>query len=86
MGNSFKDAIPEIEDYVKVVEKGRMTAEINNQPLKIEKIYYASTSFFHIFSYPLIGGDKDAALKVLNGNKDFKGNIGTVSAQILFNL
>ncbi len=30
--------------------------------------------------------NKDAALKVLNGNKDFKGNIGTVSAQILFNL
>ncbi|WP_395043374.1 PorT family protein [Flavobacterium sp.] len=30
--------------------------------------------------------NKDTTLKVLNGNKDFKGNIGTVSAQILFNL
>ena len=26
------------------------------------------------------------ALRVQNGNKDFKGNVGTVSAQILFNL
>src|SRR5205814_2043388 len=36
VGNSFKDAIPEIEDYVKVVGNGRVIAEVNNQPLKIE--------------------------------------------------
>src|SRR5882672_4923946 len=29
VGNSFKAAIPEIEDYVKVVQNGRATAEIN---------------------------------------------------------
>ena len=63
VGNSFKDAIPEIEDYVKVVGNGRVTAEINNQPLKIEKVYFASGSFFNIFTYPLIGGNKNTALK-----------------------
>src|SRR3954467_3456860 len=31
VGNSFKDAIPEIEDYVKVIQNGRVTAEVNNQ-------------------------------------------------------
>ncbi len=63
VGNSFKDAIPEIEDYVKVVQNGRVTAEINNQPLKIEKVYFASSSFFNIFTYPLIAGNKNTALK-----------------------
>src|ERR1700733_11014118 len=51
-GNSFKDAIPEIEDYVKLVSNGRVIAEINNQPLKIEKVFFASGSFFNIFTYP----------------------------------
>ena len=36
VGNSFKEAIPEIEDYVKVIQNGRVTAEVNNQPIKIE--------------------------------------------------
>lgn len=63
VGNAFKDAIPEIEDYVKVVQNGRVTAEIENQPLKIEKVFFASSSFFNIFTYPLIAGDKNSALK-----------------------
>ena len=38
VGNSFKAAIPEIEDYVKVCSGGRVTVQVNNQPLKIEKM------------------------------------------------
>src|SRR6187549_667216 len=63
VGNSFKDAIPEIEDYAKVVGNGRVTTNLNNQPLKIEKVFFANTSFFKIFTYPLIAGDKNTALK-----------------------
>src|SRR5207342_3127711 len=63
VGNSFKAAIPEIEDYVKVVGNGRVTADVKNQPLKIEKVYFTNASFFNIFSYPLIGGNKNTALK-----------------------
>ena len=63
VGNSFKAAIPEIEDYVKVVQTGRVVVDVNNQPLKIEKVFYTSNSYFNIFSYPLIGGSKATALK-----------------------
>src|SRR5436190_8015150 len=62
-GNSFKAAIPEIEDYVKVVGNGRVTAEVGNQPLKVEKVYFATNSFFNVFTYPLIAGNKITALK-----------------------
>ncbi|HRH59303.1 MAG TPA: ABC transporter permease, partial [Chitinophagaceae bacterium] len=63
VGNYFKDAIPEIEDYVKVVQNGRAITEVKNQPIKIEKIYFATNSFFSVFTYPLIGGNKNNALK-----------------------
>src|SRR5215471_16326321 len=35
VGNSLKAALPEIEDYTKVIESGRVTTDIKNQPLKI---------------------------------------------------
>lgn len=63
VGNSFKNAIPEIEDYVKVIPNGRLTAEVNNQPVNIDKIYFATNSFFSVFTYPLVGGNKKEALK-----------------------
>ena len=36
VGNSFKDAIPEIEDYTKVVGRDPVVAEVNNQPVKFK--------------------------------------------------
>ena len=66
VGNAFKAAIPEIEDYVKVIQNDQVTAEVRNQPVKIEKVYFASSSFFNLFSYPLIAGNKSSALKEPN--------------------
>src|SRR4051812_5226311 len=62
-GNSFKDAIPEIEDYVKVVGRGPLLAEVNNKPLKIESVFYTNPSFFKIFTYPLVFGNANTALR-----------------------
>ena len=66
VGNAFKDAIPGIEAYVKVVNRGDVTTEVQNQPLKIEDVFFASDSFFNIFTYPLLSGDKSTALKEPN--------------------
>jgi putative ABC transport system permease protein len=66
VGNAFKDAIPGIEAYVKVVNRGDVTTEVQNQPLKIEGVFFASGSFFNIFTYPLLSGDKSTALKEPN--------------------
>ena len=78
-GNSFKDAIPEIEDYVKLVQRDPAVAEINNQPIKIEKVFFASGSFFKIFTYPLIAGDEKKAL-----TEPFTAAISETTARILY--
>ncbi len=44
----------------------QVTTEVKNQPLKIEKVFFASKSFFNIFTYPLIAGDKNTALQEPN--------------------
>src|ERR1700712_3665212 len=78
-GNSFKAAIPEIEDYVKVVGNGRVTTDVRNQPLQIEKVYFSSSSFFSIFTYPLIAGNKTNAL-----NEPFKAALSETTAKKIF--
>ena len=65
VGNSFKEAIPEIEDYVKLVGRDAVVTEVNNQPLKINKVFYVTNSFFDVFTYPLIEGNKEKALTEL---------------------
>ncbi|GAB3175421.1 ABC transporter permease [Telluribacter humicola] len=62
VGNSFKDAFGEVEDYVKLVKTRALIATNGDERQKIEKTYWASASFFKVFSYPLIQGDPATAL------------------------
>ena len=78
-GNSFKDAIPEIEDYVKLRQNDPVVIEVNNQPLKINKVFFATNSFFSVFTYPIISGDKENAL-----TEPFTAAISETTARILY--
>ena len=63
VGNSFKAAFDEIEAYVKVLKRRAIVVNaIGNEQLKIEKVYFASQDFFHLFSYPLLNGNPKTAL------------------------
>jgi len=79
VGNSFKDAIPEIEDYVKVVGHDPVIAEVKNQPIQIKKVFYASGSFFKVFTYPLIAGSANKAL-----TEPFTAALSETSARTLY--
>lgn len=79
VGNTFKDAIPEIEDYVKLVPRGEVVVEQNNQPLKVDKVFFASSSFFNIFTYPLLAGNEKTALA-----EPFTAAISETTARTLF--
>jgi len=79
VGNSFKDAIPEIEDYVKVLGHDPVIAEVNNQPVQVKKVFFASGSFFRIFTYPLIAGNGVKAL-----TEPFTAALSESTAKILY--
>ncbi len=61
-GNSFKDAFGEIEEYVKMLQRGPMVASYGTEQFKVEKPMFASEAFFKVFSYPLLSGDPNTAL------------------------
>src|SRR5687768_1449762 len=62
VGNSFKEEIPEIEDYVKLLRNDAVIAQVDNQPVQVKKVFIASGSFFKLFTYPLLAGDGAKAL------------------------
>jgi putative ABC transport system permease protein len=65
-GTAFKNALPEIEDYVKIVGAGQTIANYKDQKMVILNDYYVGAAFFKIFSFPLISGDPNTALKEPN--------------------
>jgi putative ABC transport system permease protein len=78
-GKNFKDAIPEIEDYVNLVQNGQVIAEVNNQPVKIENVFFATGSLFRVFTYQLLSGDANKAL-----TEPFTAAISETTARILY--
>ena len=95
VGNAFKETIPEIEEYVKVVPTGDIIIDLGNEPLKIDKVYFTHTSFFSIFSYPLVDGDvatildepytaaiSETTAKQIFGSSDVVGKTVTISGGV----
>jgi len=64
-GPYFKNKIPEIEDYVKVMG-GLSTNFIANDKALFLHYIYADESFFDVFSFPFLYGAASGSLKGLN--------------------
>lgn len=79
VGNKFKDAIPEIEQYVKIVGAGQVVTEVNEQAIKFDKVFFASDAFFNIFTYSMIGGNAKTAL-----TEPFTAAISETTARTIF--
>lgn len=62
-GPAFKEAVPEILDYTRVLG-GDIRGDViaNNKTLNVQ-ILFADESFFNLFSFTVVRGDKTTALK-----------------------
>jgi len=61
-GPAFKEAVPEIADYTRVLG-GDIRGDVigNDKTLNLQMLF-ADESFFNLFSFPLLRGDKETAL------------------------
>nr|WP_295866964.1 ABC transporter permease [uncultured Chitinophaga sp.] len=66
IGNHFKEAFPEIEDYVKLVKQQEVLLDNGQRSVKVSSVYWASSAYFKVFSTPLVSGDPTTALAAPN--------------------
>ncbi len=62
VGNHLKAAFGEIEDFTRVYVRNSLLLESNDRKYKVGQGAFATPSFFAVFSYPLLIGDKETAL------------------------
>lgn len=97
VGNHFKEAFPEIEDYVKLVKQKEVLLDNEERSVKVSSVYWASSAYFNVFSTPLLSGDPKTALAAPNtialsesiarklfGNEDPIGKIVRQNHQRIF--
>jgi putative ABC transport system permease protein len=64
LGPTLKREFPEVEESVRFVDDGKEMFQLNDQRLYIEKVFYADSNVFKVFTYQFLEGDSRTALAV----------------------
>jgi putative ABC transport system permease protein len=62
LGPTLKKDFPEVEESVRFVNDGKDMFQLNDLRLYIEKVFYADSTVFKVFTYPFVEGDPRTAL------------------------
>jgi uncharacterized protein YjlB len=94
MALAVKEAIPEVEEAVRVFE-AQTVVKVDNTPYKVKSFCWADSGFFHIFDMPFVHGSAERALarpgtvaisesqaRVMFGGRDPIGEIITAGNNI----
>lgn len=65
IGKEIKNAFPEVENYTRFTKAERLV-KYGDKTFKEKNILYAQSSFFDLFSFPLLMGKADSSLLVIN--------------------
>jgi putative ABC transport system permease protein len=65
IADDLKNSIPEIESFTRIVVDNAIISKVNGQKFKFDYLG-VDTSFFEIFSFPLLKGNKDDVLIASN--------------------
>ena len=66
VSKAMKDDYPEVLNYARVLPSGDQIITYNDKKIPKERSFAVDNSFFSMFSYPLLAGDREAALKEPN--------------------
>lgn len=62
LGPAMQKEFPEVDNFVRISSSGTAFLSYKKEPVKVHDIVYADSSFFKIFSFPLLTGDIHTAL------------------------
>jgi putative ABC transport system permease protein len=65
VGKEIKNAFPEVIDYTRFY-RAESLVRYEDKTFKEKNILYAQSSFFNLFSFPLISGNADSSLLAIN--------------------
>ena len=63
LGPALKEQLPEVEEAVRFRRASNSVFEVNDETFQEKRTFYADASIFSVFSYHLIRGEPDGALK-----------------------
>ena len=66
LGPTLKKDYPEVEESVRFVDNGKNMYQLGDRQLYIEKVFYADSTVFKVFTYPFLEGDPRTALVAPN--------------------
>ena len=64
IGPAAKAEVPEIEEYARISFTTRFVVAFNDKFIMLNDVFYADTSFFDMFTFPLLAGNPKTALAV----------------------
>lgn len=67
MPAALKAELPVVKDYVRISLASTVLFEAGNRKFEEKRAFYADPSFMDVFSFPLVQGDRDEALKRVDG-------------------
>ena len=62
LGPTLKRTYPEVEEAVRLVGSGTTMFQLDNVKQYIERVYFADSNVFRVFTYPFLEGDPRTAL------------------------
>ena len=63
IGKAMQDDYPEVENHTKILPDGGQIIIYKDKKIGEEKIFAADNSFLQMFSFPLLAGNRNSALK-----------------------
>lgn len=67
MPAALKAELPVVKDYARISLASTVLFEAGNRKFEEKRAFYADPSFMDVFSFPLVQGDRDEALKRVDG-------------------
>lgn len=67
MPAGLKAELPVVKDYARLSLTSTMLFEAGNRKFEEKRVFYADPSFMDVFSFPLVKGDRAAALNSVDG-------------------